>query len=319
MTRTSSPEILLVRNGRSRAARDASVRARAVLAAGGYTGLFVDAPTARELTLELTRQLRARASRVAAVVAVGGDGMVHGVLQVVHRLSREGVDVAFGVIPAGSGNDLARFFGLPTRDVERAAGRVLRGLETPARFMDLLSVTCADGSDHVCATTVCLGVDARVNALANRWSRVRLPAKYVLALLAELSRLHALPYALELTHPDGTRRRTTRTATFLSLANTSSYGGGLTFAPHADPCDGRAELFSVSDVGPLRLLTLLPRLLTRTHESLAQVDLEPVTDVTVTPLLDGAHPADIAHGDGEALGPLPVHVRVLPSAVRVLF
>lgn len=319
---TATPrEIILVRNGQSPLARDASIRARDIFAAGGYTSVVLEAPTARQLSEDLTETLRARALHVAAVVAVGGDGMAHLVLQVLHSAGLQGVDVAFGLIPAGSGNDLARFCGIPTADTERAAGRVLRGLETAPRHMDLLLVDCADGSRHVCATTVCLGLDARVNARANRWNRVRIPAKYAVALVLEILRLSATDYNMSYTRPDGARRTVTRSATFLSVTNTSSYGGGLTIVPRADRHDGKAELFAVSDSRPLRLLYLLPRLLLKTHENLEEVTLVPITRVDVAPNVPpGAElSTHLAHGDGEPLGPFPVQVRILPAAVRILF
>lgn len=314
-------DILLVRNGASPQARVACDRARGIFSAGGYTSVLIDAPSAHELSATLTDTLRSRALHVAAVVAVGGDGMAHLVLQVLHEVGQQGVNVAFGLIPAGSGNDLARFCGIPTRDTERAAGRVLRGLETTPEHMDLLAVDCADGTSHVCATTVCLGLDARVNARANRWSRIRISAKYAVALVWEILRLTSRDYTIDYTRPDGARRVVDRRATFLSVANTSSYGGGLTIVPRADHRDGLAELFAVSDARPLRILFLLPRLLLKTHENLAEIALEPVTAVTVTPhdAPSGELPAHVAHGDGEPLGPLPVQVRILPAAVRVLF
>lgn len=314
-------DILLVRNGDSPLAREACERAGGIFRAGGYGTVVVDAPSARELGTVLTDTLRSRALHVAAVVAVGGDGMAHLVLQVLHAVGKQGIDVAFGLIPAGSGNDLARFCGIPTRDTERAAGRVLRGLETRARHMDLLAVDCADGTAHVCATTVCLGLDARVNARANRWSRIRVSAKYAVALVWEILRLTSRDYTIDHVRPDGARYRADRRATFLSVANTSSYGGGLTIVPRADHRDGTAELFAVSDARPLRLLFLLPRLLFKTHEDLGEVALEPITCVTIIPhdSASGDSSAHIAHGDGEPLGPLPVEVRVLPAAVRVLF
>lgn len=314
-------DIFLVRNGNSPLAREACDRARAIFAADGYTAVHLDAPSARELSEKLTKTLRSRALHVAAVVAVGGDGMAHLVLQVLRTVGEQGVDVAFGLIPAGSGNDLARFCGIPTRDTERAAGRVLRGLETSPEYMDLLAVDCADGTSHVCATTVCLGLDARVNARANRWSRIRVSAKYAVALVWEILRLTSRDYTIDYTAADGARRVVDRRATFLSVANTSSYGGGLTIVPRADHRDGQAELFAVSDARPLRLLFLLPRLLLKTHEHLAEIALKPITSVTVIPHDTTSEdlPAHVAHGDGEPLGPLPVEVRVLPAAVRVLF
>lgn len=244
--------------------------------------------------------------------------MVHLVLQSLNRLREQGVEFPFGLIPAGSGNDLARFHGVPVGDVERAAGRVLRGLESPERSMDLVHVTCADGSHHVCATAVCLGLDARVNARANRWSSVTHSVKYVAALAVEAVSMRARRYDLSWTGPDGACHVSDRTLTFLALTNTSSIGGGLTIVPRADPTDGSGELFMVSDVGALRLAWLFPRLFLGTHESLREVTVVPATAATVAAHGIPSEPRDAAYGDGERLGPLPASLKVLPAAVRVL-
>ena len=65
-------DILLVRNGASPLAREACDRARGIFAADGYTTVYLDAPSARELSERLTDTLRSRALHVAAVVAVAG-------------------------------------------------------------------------------------------------------------------------------------------------------------------------------------------------------------------------------------------------------
>ena len=319
---TGPRDILLVHNGSSRASRDACERAAGILRAGGYRARPLASATPRGLSELLTDTLRRESQAVAAVVAVGGDGMVHLVLQCLDTLNRQGVDLPFGLVPAGSGNDLARHHGVPSQDVERAAGRVLRGLESAPRRTDLLRVECADGTRHVCATAVCLGLDARINARANRWSRVRASAKYVVALAVDLVSLRARPYQLSWTSPDGSEHTAARDLTLLTLANTSSIGGGLTIVPAADAGDGTAELFMVSDVGPLKFVVSLPRLWLGSHVTLPEVAVEPAVSasVAVSAHATGHSPGgDMAFGDGERLGPLPVTLRVLPAAVQILF
>ncbi|MDO4918602.1 diacylglycerol kinase family protein [Kocuria sp.] len=321
MTTRTTPEVLLVHSAASAAARDACHRAAGIVRAGGCRPVPLAADTAARLADEVTSHLRAHPLTTAAVVAVGGDGTAHLVLQCLRTLAGQGVEFPLGLVPAGSGNDLARFHGVPTHDPEQAAGRVLRGLESPPRRTDLLHVRCADGSEHVCTTAVCLGLDARINARANGWPRVRSSAKYAVALVLETAALRARRYDLSWTAPDGTGRAEQRELTFLCVANTSSIGGGLGIVPRADAADGVAELFTVSDVGPARLLGALPRLWRRTHEALPEVAVEPAVRATVA--LAGAasaHPVrDAAHGDGERLGPLPVSLRLLPGAQLVLF
>ncbi|CAL8898560.1 diacylglycerol kinase [Kocuria varians] len=315
-------EVLLVHHGGSRPGRTACERASGVIRAAGLQPVPVSAATPEQLTRDLTDLLRSRSTSIAAVVAVGGDGMAHLVLQCLETMRLQGVEFPFGLVPAGSGNDLARYRGVPVGDVERATGRMLRGLESAPRTMDLIHVRCADGTEHVCATAVCLGLDARVNARANTWPRVRASAKYLVALALEAVSMRARRYDLTWTAPNGMLHVIDTNLSFLVLANTSSIGGGLTILPDADAEDGVLDLFAVSDVGPASLAVLFPRLFVGKHLSLPQVAVEP--SVSATASLHGApptarEPEAAAYGDGERLGPLPVSVEVLPAAVQVLF
>src|SRR4051812_31995210 len=96
---------------------------------------------------------------VDAVVALGGDGMVHLALNVV-----AGTPTPLGIIPAGTGNDLASTLGLPTKDPVAAAAVVSDRLSGAGpRPMDAIRVGekwfgCVLGS----------GFDSRVNDRANR-------------------------------------------------------------------------------------------------------------------------------------------------------
>ncbi|HTR71659.1 MAG TPA: diacylglycerol kinase family protein, partial [Mycobacteriales bacterium] len=119
MTRRGSAEIALVANptaGKGRAARVLDeVVAR--LRAGGLTTRTLVGTDAQD-SLDLAR--KAVAEGVDALVSLGGDGMTHLALNVV-----AGTDTPLGVIPAGTGNDLANTLGLPVRDPIGAADVVI--------------------------------------------------------------------------------------------------------------------------------------------------------------------------------------------------
>jgi diacylglycerol kinase (ATP) len=70
--------------------------------------------------LDLARQCVA--DGVDAVVVCGGDGMVHIALQAVATSP-----TPLGIIPAGTGNDVARYFDIPRTDPVAAADRVIAG------------------------------------------------------------------------------------------------------------------------------------------------------------------------------------------------
>jgi len=186
------------------------------------------------------------ADAVDGLVVVGGDGTVALALQAV-----AGTGVALGIIPSGTGNDIARAVGLPSRDPVLAAGAVIDG---HVRTIDLARATTADGARWF-AGVLATGFDSRVNERANAMHRPRGRSRYHLAMLAELGRLAPLPYDLTL---DGVVLHAS--ATLVAVGNGPSYGGGMNIAPGADVADGWLD---VTVIGPLtrsRLLRLFPEL-----------------------------------------------------------
>ena len=115
-------EIALLTNPESGRGRGARARrpALARLRDAGFTVRDVvgrDADEAQDLACQ------AVADRLAALVVFGGDGMVHLAVQAV-----AGTPTALGVIPAGTGNDVARCLDLPRGDPAAAADRVAERL-----------------------------------------------------------------------------------------------------------------------------------------------------------------------------------------------
>ncbi|WP_229741744.1 diacylglycerol kinase family protein [Kocuria dechangensis] len=298
--------------GRGRALEHAH-RAAELLRTGGDDAVVLAAPDPAALVELVRDRLRASALTARALVVVGGDGMVHAGLGVLVELAGQGVAIPLGIVPSGSGNDLARHLGVPDRDPEAAAGRILRRLDEPVpRLLDVGRARFADGRTACFATALCAGFDAAVNERANRWRRPAGSAKYLGAVLVELLRLRTISYRLEVVDAAGAVREERREAMLLNVANTSSIGGGLRIVPDARHDDGLLELFSVAPMGRARFLRVFPTLFTGRHVGLDAVRIERVRSVAVDA-------ADVtAYADGERLAPLPVRVDVLPSALRVL-
>ena len=96
-----------------------------------------------------------------------------------------GTDIPLGIIPAGTGNDHAREFGLPTKDPVAAADIVADGW---TEIVDLGRIWDRNGMTKWFGTVAAAGFDSLVTDRANRmrWPRGRM--RYNLAMLAELSR-----------------------------------------------------------------------------------------------------------------------------------
>lgn len=238
------------------------------------------------------------AAGAAALVAVGGDGSAHAALQAV-----AGTGTPLGVVPAGTGNDLALALGAPA-DPASAARAIAADLAAGERR----TLDAGRVGDRWWATVLCCGFDSAVTDRANRlrWPRGR--RRYDLAVLVELARLH--PYEVTLRLDDGEPR--TLPATMIAVGNTAWYGGGLAICPGADPADGR---FDVTVVGPTtrrELIRTRPRLAEGTHVE------HPSVSVFRAARVELSSPGVTAYADGEPVAPLPVVVECVPGALTVV-
>ncbi|GAA1689582.1 diacylglycerol kinase [Microbacterium sediminicola] len=285
-------------------------------ARGGTAGGFADRAIARlaerGLALSVIHETDATSSRsrlrtalaggVDGLVVVGGDGTVALALQ-----ELAGTDIPLGIIPAGTGNDIAAALGIPEQDPERAVDLVV---DARTRAVDLARITRPDGTSTVFCSVLATGFDSRVNDRANRMTWPRGAARYQIAILQELARLRTSRYRVTWQDADGEGHERVQDLLMASVANGPTYGGGIPICPPADPADGLLDLFLVRSVGRMRFLRLLPRVNRGTHLGQPEIELHRARSVTVAA-------ADIsAYADGEPVGALPLTVDVLPRALR---
>ncbi|MBS43527.1 MAG: sphingosine kinase [Nocardioides sp.] len=288
-----SREVALLTNPTAGKGRAARARAAAVprLRQSGARVRSIEGRDADE-ALDLARA--AVEDGVDALVVVGGDGLVHLACQVL-----AGTPTPLGVIPAGTGNDAARTFGVPTDDPVAAAERVVAGR---THTVDLARA----GSTYY-ATVLAAGFDAVVNERANRMRFPRGQSRYTLATLAELRTFEPISYVLEL---DGEEQRLD--AMLVAVGNGPSFGGGLRITEGASVTDGRLDVVVIRPVGKMELVRTYPKLFKGTHTQHPAYERHRVERVTV------AAPGVVGYADGERLGPLPLTVEVVPQALRVL-
>lgn len=254
-----------------------------------------------------------------ALVVIGGDGTLHLGVDAV-----AGTGLPIGVVPAGTGNDVARCLGLPldpVAAVDTLDACLRLGLRHP---VDAIRVRRSPGEHSIDAAAgaasswvagvVAAGFDAVVNERANsmRWPRGR--ARYNLAIVRELPTFRPVPYSLVL---DGVPWQTE--GLLVAVANTATYGGAMRIAPGASPTDGLLDVVVVGPVSLARFARLFPRVYAGTHVDVDAVQVRRARTVSVAVDADGARPRPIvAYGDGERLGPLPLTFSAEPGALRVL-
>jgi diacylglycerol kinase (ATP) len=287
--------------GRSRAVGPAVVH---TLRASGHEVVSLTEPDFEQLRASASAALApaGSAEKPDALVVVGGDGMVNLAVGLV-----AGTRIPFGLVPSGTGNDMARGLGVPVGDTESAIEALLDALTRPPRTIDAGRIIRSDGTVCWYGAVLSAGFDAIVNERANlmRWPRGR--QRYNLALLRELAMLKPISYDLEI---DGVRRQTD--AVLVAVANNQSLGGGMRIAPEASLDDGLLDVFVVQPLSRTAFLRIFPRVFKGTHVSDARVSLVRAKRIRIQA------PGIVAYADGERVGPLPVEVEVMPGALRVL-
>jgi len=242
------------------------------------------------------------AGGAAALVAVGGDGTFHLGLQAV-----AGTATPFGLVPAGTGNDLATELGVPA-DPLAAADAVVAALRTGGtRMIDLGRLTAPDGEERWFGAVLGAGFDAIVNERANaiRWPRG--PRRYDVATVLELVRLRPRRYTMTL---DGEPREFD--AVLVAVGNTASYGGGHRICPAADPTDGLLDVVVGAPMSRVTLMRLKPRVLLGTHVA------DPLVTSYRARIIELAADGITTYADGERSAPLPITITCVPGALRLL-
>lgn len=235
-----------------------------------------------------------------AVIAAGGDGTVH---EVVNGLMRAGGSAALGILPLGSGDDFIKM--LPRRDaIERLAqGR--------PRAMDAGRIR-GDGATRWFAN----GMDIGFGAHGAR-NLQRVPGfltglgAYLGALVLTLLRYPLLEVRLQLDEQLPFAQSTAMTA----VMNGRAFGGSFQVCPEACADDGVLDLLIAQGVGRLGILSLVPRIMRGTHAGDARLRLARARRVAIesdTPLLVEAD-GEIAFDAARRL-----EIEVQPGALRVL-
>ncbi|MBI4229311.1 MAG: diacylglycerol kinase family lipid kinase [Planctomycetes bacterium] len=247
----------------------------------------------------------------SAVVACGGDGTVHEVLNGLMRVP-EGRRPPLGVIPLGSGNDFAWACAC-AMDPGTALERLLDG-GYEARI-DVGEVEDDKGRRAFFGNSAGMLLDGAINAESRR---IRWPGgfpRYLLAALRGIAR-SSEPWRVRLAFDgDATPERA---LTMLTVGNGAREGGGFHVLPRARNDDGFLDAVTVAAMPRVGMLRLLPRVMKGRHLLDGRVWTRRFRSLVVES--DRAIPI---HLDGELWAPDEADVRRLafkihPGAIRVL-
>ena len=200
--------------------------------------------SAEELRAEVRAAVAAGHERL---LVAGGDGTLHHAIQ-----DLAGSPCALGIVPLGTGNDLARALGLPA-DPTVAVSRALAG---ERRAIDL-----GRAGTSVFAGVAGLGIDAEVTRWVNRPGR-RLHGSWVYVYAALRCLLSYRPPQLNVDFDDGHHSSRIMLAV---VANSPLFGAGMRIAPQARLDDGLLDLVIVEPASPWIILSVVARVFSGTH------------------------------------------------------
>lgn len=256
--------------------------------------------------LDHARALAVQAAGAGEVVAVlSGDGMIGAVADALRDIP----EAVLGVLPGGRGNDLARVLGIPA-DAVAACETIARGV---ARPLDL-GVVVDGGSDERGRAFVGIasaGFDSDANRIANEAPARLGTMVYAYAALRALVAWKPARFEIELDPPGELQ---SFTGFSVGAANSKAYGGGMRAAPCALLDDGLLDVVVLERVSKLAFVTrLLPRVFAGTHVQLPCVHMFRAAELKIS-----ADRPFTMYADGDPIGELPLRVRALPAAVKVI-
>jgi diacylglycerol kinase (ATP) len=230
------------------------------------------------------------AHRVNGVIACGGDGFIHEILG--HCVSNS---LTLGVIPCGTGNDFARSLKIYHLSFNEQIDLIAQGSPRP---VDLGQV-----GEKWFAAILSSGFDVLVNERANAMSWPQGRMKYNLALIEKLFLLQTHHYRI--TMDDLT---VDTDATLITIANGSSYGGGMKVCPQASIHDGLFDVMILNKVSRRELIKVFPKVYFGKHVGHPAVTFYRCSSITI----EGS---GSAFADGEPISSLPLTARCVPDAL----
>jgi len=242
------------------------------------------------------RELAAAAASAGArlVIAWGGDGTISEVASALI-----GSNAALGIVPAGSGNGLARELGIARRPAA-AIKDAVRATPAPIDVGDV------DGRYFV--NTAGIGFDAHVASQFATASR-RGFLGYANITARALTSYVPLEYRIAI---DGGAAQIVR-AVLVTIANSAQFGNGARIAPGARVDDGELDLVTFEERSRFRTVCALPRLFNGTAHQIAGCTTTRLHEVTIS-----ADAPLTFHVDGEPVsGGTTLRARVHPRALRV--
>lgn len=246
---------------------------------------------------------------VIQLIVIGGDGTVHEVAGGVWELQQADNPCPIAVIPAGTGNDFSKAYGIPTQPLE--ALQIALQATTTVKI-DLLHAS----NKQIAVNSIGAGFDGMVAKITNEASYKKLlnriglgKLSYFISILRVFATYQPSTAWLNV---DG-REYELPNMWLAAVANIPFYGGAIQICPTASPYDGVADVVVIQSKGRIRLLPVLFTVYQGKHTKHPAVSFyqgKSIAIRTEKPLL--------VQADGEFAGSTPLQIEIAPSAIAVI-
>ena len=258
--------------------------------------------------VELARQ--AAEEGCDMVIALGGDGTVHEVMNGLMQIPEEKRPV-MGIVPIGSGNDFAYSIGL-TQKSTHALAHALKGENIQS--VDIGLMTDEHGRKEYFDNTLGIGFDAVVTIRSHKLPIVKGFLMYLTAVIQTIILNHN-PARMRI---ETEVEKWEQNVIMLTLCNGPREGGGFMLSPNSKNNDGKMEFLTVNKVSRGMMFRLVPEFMKGTHMRFKQIRMGEFKTFSITSDL----PLYI-HADGEIFTSFGSNLRkagfeILPKALKVV-
>ncbi|CAI8613210.1 unnamed protein product [Vicia faba] len=252
-----------------------------------------------------------------AVIAVGGDGTLHEVVNgffwagkpVASQMNESTRSTALGLIPLGTGSDFARTFGWKNDPCE-AVERVARGLRSKIDVGVISGESC---EHHYFINIADIHLTAKAGFHAARYKAFGKVCYVIGALQAFMGHQNQ---DMRIKFNEG-EWVTFPQVTAICVGNAKYFGGGMKIAPNSDPFTGNLEVVILQDFKWYDFVLKLHKLYSGTHLSVKNVSTRSVLSIEVEDI--SGKGGIYIQSDGEHLGFLPKKISILPAAIEMIF
>ncbi|KAF8045335.1 hypothetical protein N665_5164s0001 [Sinapis alba] len=251
-----------------------------------------------------------------AVIAVGGDGTLHEVVNgffwegkpVCNLNSEAGHSAALGLIPLGTGSDFARTFGWKNDPCE-AVERIVKGIRSRVD----VGVIDQEGKDsHYFINVADVHLSAKAGFYASKYKKFG-NLCYVIGALQAFMGHDNRDMRIKV---NGGEWEVYPKVTALCVGNAKYFGGGMKITPNAVPGNGNLEVVVLQDFKWYDFIVKLHKLYNGTHLSVNNVSSRSVQSIEVEEISESG--SIYVQSDGEHLGFLPRKFQVLPGAIDMI-